>query len=201
MKRTQLIVILLLCSMGFSAKGQTATTASATWNNRVSRLVYMGDSVVNGQKRQHTLAEVLTKMVLDGKVQSYGTYDSRFNEKRTVAEMKRRLYPSDTQEVVDPVTGEIFKRIVISQVNYDDVRYFRVLEEWVYDAVNGTARIQITGLAPVKDEYGDDGTLRGRSAMYWVKYADLKPVLDKYEKEHPEQSLSKAIWENYFVGQ
>ncbi len=195
MQRIQLIFTALLCLL---TAGATAQTTPPSYTNRVSRLIYMGDSTVNGKRRMNTLNEKLTKLVLDGKLQAYSTFDSRFTEKKTALQMKYKLFPSDTVEIEDPVTNQVIRKIITSTVNYDDVRYIRVLEEWKFDAETGTSHIQIAGIAPVKDEYGDDGVFRGRVAMYWLRYADVQPILEQYEKEYPDQCFSAALWTNYF---
>lgn len=195
MKQIQLIITALLCSIAVSTTAQVATPS---YTNRVSRLIYVGDSTTAGKKHQICLAEVLNRLVLDGKLQAYGTYDSRFTEKRTVKQLKERFYPVDSIEVEDPVTGQRFFKVVTSQVDFSYVLFIRVVEEWAYDAETGTTHIKIVGVAPVRDEYGEDGSFRGRSSMYWLKYGDIQPVLEQFEKDNPEQSLTKAIWANYF---
>lgn len=198
MIQKQSLLVIILCCMAALSTAQTRPAAT-TWTNRVSRVVYIGDSVIDGKKQTNTLAERLTMLAQSSKVIAYSTFDSKMTTKLTSNQLKEMISSVDSVEIEDPVTSQKFWRVNARHINYADIHYFRVLEEWAFDADNAAGHIQIVGVCPLVDQYGEDGSYRGHSAMYWLKYEDVKDVIEQDAREHPERSLYKAVWNNYFA--
>jgi len=176
------------------------------WTRRVSRLISIADTtdLSNRKLRQEDksvpLSEILCKMVAEGKVKAYTGYDSRFAQLLTKREISQLLTPApDTLQIEDPVSGKMIRKIVKKDIHYEDIVKFRILEEWTYNKSTGNTAIQIIGIAPVRDVYGDNGDYRGHQSLFWLKYADVQSVLKKYEEQHPVKNISMAVWNDYLA--
>lgn len=154
----------------------THSTQPSDWINTDTRYIYLGDSMKNGIKRINTLGELLTSQILAGQLKAYTTYaiDAKYNW--------------DVKSVKEHV----------KDVNYCDVRYAKLQEEWTFDANTGTSRIALAAIAPMRDEY-NYGTFTGRRYLYWLMFPDVDPVLDKYDQLHPDDTIAQAIWRSYFT--
>ena len=113
-----------------------------------------------------------------------------------VAEMLSTKPDSITMD--DPITGKHITKIFKPDVPYDLMYMYRVLEEWKFDRATGKTNIQIVAIAPMMDIYGDEGTFHGRRTQYWVKYNEVREILERYEHSHPDTNLSLAVWKDYF---
>ena len=213
MKIASLVLIAISCMGPVSfaqqkaAKPAMAAKAIASdgiWTRRVSRLVNIADTTDLSNRKLRLenddtpLSGILVKMVLEGKVKAYSNRESNFSEVLTAAQLKVMLTPVvDTMVLEDPVTGQQVTKLARHEFNFDGLTKYRVLEEWAFNKNAGSTSVQIIGLAPVRDIYGDDGTFRGRQSMFWLKYEDIKEVLRKYDSMHPAKNISLAVWEDY----
>jgi hypothetical protein len=58
--------------------------------------------------------------------------------------------------------------------------------------------VRIVGLAPVKDVYGDGGEYRGKQAMFWLYYPDIRGLLAQYEVVNPLNDVARYTWDEFF---
>lgn len=159
---------------------------------------YQGDENTGGGM----FIEILIDAIKRGKITAYNTFggtDDRFTSKLTKEQVMEQLAPKDdTIEVEDPVTGEKIIKIVKRDFKPETVTRFRVKEEWLFDRNQGKMIVRIIGIAPVKDEYGDDGTYRGPVAMFWLYYPEIRPVLANYEVFNPQNDVYRYTWDEFF---
>ena len=147
-----------------------------------------------------TLIEIIVSAVKAGKLVAYNSFDHNYTTKLTKADLLEMTGGrTDTQIVVDPVTNEERRMIIRHDFDPAFIRKYRLLEEWTFDPHTGKTGIQITGIAPVIDVYGDDGAFRGSKSMFWLRYADASSALARYDRLHPTQTFASLIWEDYFL--
>ena len=103
--------------------------------------------------------------------------------------------------IVDPVTGTEIQKIIRRDFDPTVIRKYRILEEWAFNPRTGKTDIQITGIAPMLEVYGEDGSYRGSKSMFWVRYNDARPVVEKYDQMHPNHTLASLIWDDYFLSE
>ena len=156
---------------------------------------YPGDENTGGGM----FIEILIDAVKTGKATAYSTYDDRFTQKLTKDQVMEKLTPkSDTQTFEDPVTGQQITKVIQKDFHPEDVTKFRIKEKWIFDRNQGKMVVRIEGIAPVKDEYGDDGAYRGPVALFWLSYPEIRPTLAAYEVYNPQNEVFRATWDDFF---
>ncbi len=156
---------------------------------------YQGDENTGGGM----FIEILIDGIKKGKITAYSTFDDRFTSKLTKEQVMEKIAPkADSQEVEDPVTGQKFWKVVINEFKPETVTRFRVKEEWLFDRNQGKMVVHIIGIAPVKDEYGEDGTYRGPVAMFWLYYPQIRETLSNYEVFNPQNDVYRYTWDEFF---
>jgi hypothetical protein len=78
----------------------------------------------------------------------------------------------DSITTIDPKTGEEHTIANDQSPHFEKIRIIRFLEEWTFDPATLTTKIQIEGISPVREVYGDDSVYRGTLSLFWLKYAD-----------------------------
>ena len=203
MNTRRLIMVAYLCFTSLSAFAQNNVLPcpGTVWTNRVQRTVYL-DTTIKHTPADTTLAEVLTKLVLDKKLTPYSTFDNRFTTKLNREQILEKIssHNDEANQQEDPVTGGNNTRVVKHEFNYNTIRAYRLVEEWQYNVDEGKIDIQILGIAPVVDVYGDDGNYRGSVGMYWLKYDDAKDAIAEFNTHHPKVNLNKLLWKSYCNG-
>ena len=198
------VLLIAFLAAGTSSFAQKA--ADATWKKRVIRVIDI--SQPTDDKLHHLrdagadslLTEMLVSSILAGKVVAYTAWETQFSTTMSIANVKEYIAPIvDTMVVVDPVTGKENMKIVKRDFDYEKIKKLRILEDWTFDPIAGKTDMQIVGIAPVQDVYGDDGVFRGSKGMFWIKYNDARSIIARYERYHPENTIAAKIWYDYFL--
>ena len=90
---------------------------------------------------------------------------------------------------------------VVTKSSFDpkSVVKIRIKEEWVFDRESSRMFVRILGIAPLKTLFLPNGQERGTTAMFWVYYPDLRPMLAKYEVYNPKNmGMGRMTWEELF---
>jgi len=205
MNRSNLYKIALaaiLCSICSTAFAQTGNT----WKKKVARvidLVQKEDNKVHhltNAEQDMPLLEMMATALKAGKLNAYAAFDNNFTSKLSPAEINQILGPKiDTVTITNPIDGKEETKIIHRDFDMSVIHKYRILEEWTFDTNTGKTDIQITGIAPIRDIYGDDGVFRGVQAMFWVHFNDLHSILAKYDQYHPDNNIGVNIWNDYFL--
>ncbi len=57
---------------------------------------------------------------------------------------------------------------IVQELNLRDITRIRFLETWYYSPSGALIRKEVNGMAPVMENYGPDGELRGYEALFWI---------------------------------
>jgi hypothetical protein len=199
-----LFVVAVLAAQPLVA--QTMAGTKSVWKKRVARVIDMRPPTDDKPHRlkpagdDSTLLQMFVGALYNHKLTAYS--DPEFSIAHIVSmpllDHIMHLYV-DTIVVVDPVTGHEYTQIARSSFNYDSATKIRVLEDWTFNTITGKTEIQVAGLAPVRNAYSDDGTLRGVQALFWLRYSDVQTIVARYEQYHPESTIAARIWDDYFL--
>jgi gliding motility associated protien GldN len=143
---------------------------------------------------------MLLKAVTSGEVTAFE--DDRFSIPKSAADVVNlTVGKSDTVPEYDVNDINKIKGYVVTRSSFDpkSVLKLRIKEEWVFDREASRLFCRILGIAPLKTEYLPNGQERGTSAMFWVYYPDLRPMLAKAEVYNPKNmGQSRLTWEELF---
>jgi gliding motility associated protien GldN len=145
--------------------------------------------------------DMLLKSIKSGEITAFA--DDRFTTPKSLAEIEQMTTgTADTVPQVDPDHPDKILRYVITKASFDpkSVTKIRIKEEWIFDKEASRMFVRILGIAPLKTEYfGTTGKERGTSAMFWVYYPDMRPLLAKYEVYNPKNmGMGRMTWEELF---
>mgnify|MGYP003575420798 CR=1 FL=1 len=159
--------------------------------------IYKGDEYSGGG----AFIEILVDAVKKGKVQAYGILDDRFSGALDLEAFNQSLGGTwDTTDVPDINTGEVTQVITRREFDVNSVTKYRLKEDWVFDRNSGRMRVQIVGIAPIKDNYGPSGEYLYSGPMFWLYYPDLRQTLASYEVYNPQNNIHRMSWTDYLDG-
>lgn len=145
---------------------------------------------------------ILLKAVQDGKVTAFD--DERFTTPLALDEVNKRASggSNDTIPITDinDMSKVVKLKVVKKAFNPEDIKKFRIKEEWIFDREISRMVCRIIGIAPLKTEY-IEGTRRelGSSVMFWIYYPDLRPTLARYEVYNAKNmGAHRMTWEELF---
>ena len=145
---------------------------------------------------------ILLKAVQEGKVTAFE--DERFTTPLSLDEVGKRASggTNDTIPITDinDMSKVVKLKVVKKAFNPEDIKKFRLKEEWIFDRETSRMVCRIIGIAPLKTEY-IEGTRNelGSSVMFWLYYPDLRPTLARYEVYNAKNmGAHRMTWEELF---
>ncbi len=171
--------------------------ADVFWEKRIWRVIDVREKMNKSfSAPQNPLISVLLRGIESGDIIPYSTLDDKFSTPMTGEEIQGQLYSSDTISVIDPDTYEQIITVTQDQFNPEDVKRYRIKEVWFFDEETSTMQVRILGLAPLKEEYDDNGILRFEYPMFWVYYPNIRKYLAGEEAMNPLAADQTLSWEH-----
>jgi gliding motility associated protien GldN len=144
--------------------------------------------------------DMLLKAVNSGEITAFS--DDRFTTPMSLNEISDlTVGTADTVAKTDINDPSKVVEYVVTKASFDpkSVVKLRIKEEWVFDREASRMFVRILGIAPLKTLFLPNGQERGTTAMFWVYYPDLRPMLAKYEVYNPKNmGMGRMTWEELF---
>jgi gliding motility associated protien GldN len=133
-----------------------------------------------------------------GDITLYSTIDDEFTNSLTVDEVNSIGGTVDTIITFDPETFEEVIEVVTNDLNWEDIKRFRIKEVWFFDEETSTLQVRILGIAPLQEKYDDNGNFLYEFPMFWAYYPELREVLARHESFNPLNDAMRMSWEDIF---
>lgn len=116
-----------------------------------------------------------------------------------------------TAEIIEKGTTEEIVPVAIGgdpyNIRYDTVRStfdpkeivkFRLMEDWIFDAVYSDLRPRIIAIAPIFKIKSQTGFDLGESELFWVKMEELRPILAQQEVFNKKNDAARLSYDQWF---
>lgn len=170
------------------------------WQKRIWRVIDVNEKMNLPFKYSHVdwvdikpLIEILLDGLKSGELTGYE--EDNWKTTTTYADaIKRGGAGYDTISKYDPATGEIIgDTAVFNDFNMENVKKYRVKEDWFFDTETSTLQCRIMGIAPLFN----DETL-GDIPLFWVYYPTLRKTLVKEDVFNPFNDTKRMSWDDLF---
>ncbi|MBI1228174.1 MAG: gliding motility protein GldN [Bacteroidetes bacterium] len=143
------------------------------------------------------LFNILTNAARSGELTLYSSQKDDFSVPLSTEEMNAILFRKDTVIVALDETNIEVKEIM-TEVNYEDVKRFRIKELWYFDSKTSQLKVRILGLAPLQEMYTESGDFIGEKALFWVHMPTARAVLSRELVFSEGNEASRMTWEDLF---
>lgn len=124
---------------------------------------------------------------------------AKFKKRMSTDDVLSMLSKTDTVVTFDPETYEEKVQIVRNDINWEDVKRFRVKEVWYFDKEISQLQVRILGIAPMIDVKDNEGNFRFEKPMFWVYYPQARELLARHRVFTPGGNTNATIsWEDLF---
>ncbi len=144
--------------------------------------------------------DMLLKAVNSGEITAFS--DDRFSTPMSlneISDLTQGTADTVAQTAIDDPSKVV--KYVVTKASFDpkSVVKMRIKEEWVFDREASRMFVRVLGIAPLKTLFLPNGQERGTTAMFWVYYPDLRPMLAKFEVYNPKNmGMGRMTWEELF---
>lgn len=154
--------------------------ADIFWERRVWRVIDVREKMnLPFAYPPRPLSQIMMEAAKSGEITVYSAEDDKFTQPLTQEEVAAQGASIDTVLTFDPETYEEKMKIVINEINYEDIKRFRVKEVWFFDKEVSTLQVRILGIAPLRDVKDENGNFLYEQPMFWVYYPEARKVLAK----------------------
>jgi gliding motility associated protien GldN len=149
---------------------------------------------------------ILLNAIKSGQITAFdANVDDRFTTPMTFKQIAENLVSKPrtiqiSDAVNDPDGSKQLMKDTTIQDQFDpgNIERYQIKEEWVFDKESSRLHVRILGIAPEKTIKNPDGSYRASTAVFWVYYPDLRPMLAKYEAYNGKNFGARMSWEELF---
>ncbi|HMN89202.1 MAG TPA: gliding motility protein GldN [Saprospiraceae bacterium] len=174
--------------------------ADIFWEKRIWRVVDVREKMnLPFAYPPRPLFTILMDAAKNSEITVYSTEDDKFTQPLTAEEVAAKGASVDTVTTFDPETYDETIKIVVNEINPEDIKRFRIKEVWFFDKELSTLRVRILGIAPLRDIKDDNGNFLYEQALFWVYYPDARNLLAKEQVFNiAGNDASPLSWEDLF---
>ncbi|MEM6318167.1 MAG: gliding motility protein GldN [Bacteroidota bacterium] len=171
--------------------------ADIFWEKRIWRIIDVREKLnLPFGYPEEPFFSILMKAAEEGEITVYGTEDDKFSYPLAPDEVASMGATVDTIIAFDPETYEEELTIVRNDLNPEDIKQFRLKEIWFFDEESSTLQVRILGIAPLKDEYDENGNYKYTTPLFWAYYPECREILARHKVFNPENDASPMTWED-----
>ena len=171
--------------------------ADIFWEKRIWRIIDVREKMnLTFAYPEMPFFKILMDAATEGEITAYGTDDDKFSYPLEPDEVASMGATVDTIITFDPETYEEQIQVVRNDLNPEDIKQFRVKEVWFFDEESSRLDVRILGMAPLRDEYDENGNYKYTLPLFWVYYPECREILARYQVYNGGNDASPLSWED-----
>lgn len=177
----------------------TPRESDIMWQKRVWRLIDTREKMnLPFRYPKRYFVEILLDAIFDKENPLPAYREEDFQDQLDTVELSQQLFNEQEVITVDPNTYKPDTQTVRNEINYDDIKRFRLTEIWYFDKGAGEMRVRILGIAPLVPVYSEalDGKIVGERPLFWVNYPSAREMLATELYFNAGNDASRISWEN-----
>jgi gliding motility associated protien GldN len=170
------------------------------WEKRIWRIIDTREKMnLPFAYPEEPFFKILSDAATKGDLPVYSTEDDKFTKRLSTDDVLAMLSKTDTVVTFDPETYEEKVQIVRNDINWEDVKRFRLKEIWFFDKETSTLQVRILGIAPLIDVKDNEGNFRFEKPMFWVYYPHAREMFARHRVFTMGENTNATIsWEDLF---
>ena len=155
------------------------------------------------EERKNLFDVIRYALEVEGSLTAYGTgpagADDEFRYKLSGSQIDSLLNPIEIIPQFDPETGEVIGSMEAqSTINSQDIKRYRIKEDWVWDRQRSQRHVRIIGIAPMIEKLDDEGVSKGIAPLFWLYYPECRYVFANAECYNYENDAQRRTFEEIF---
>jgi gliding motility associated protien GldN len=169
------------------------------WSKRVWRVIDVREKMnLPFVYPEEPFFTIIMKGIKDSTLRAFKTDNDKFWYKLSAQEVSTIGSRVDTITKVDPITYETKLIIAVSTLNPEDIKRYRIKEEWFFDRQYSTMKVRILGIAPLRDVMDDAGNFLFEQPLFWIRYPDCREYFGRHRVFIDGNDSNPLSWEDLF---
>jgi gliding motility associated protien GldN len=125
--------------------------------------------------------------------------DDEFRYPMTEDMIDSLLYPEVTNQIPDMDNpGNMITVTNVQKLQSRTITQFQIKEDWIFDKQRSERYVRIIGIAPMKEEYNDDGSKRGYKTLFWLYFPQCRYVFANHSTFNKSNDAQRLTYEDFF---
>lgn len=173
--------------------------ADLLWETRIWRVVDTREKINQTFVAwESPLFKIMADEIYAGNLTAYSVESDKFTKPLSVNDVRSMLTRTDTimgYDVEDYT--ETGLQVVTTEMNWEDVKRFRIKEAWFFDTRTSTMQVRILGIAPLISVRDSEGNFKFEKPLFWIHYPSARPVLAHHKVvSHSGNLANTTTWED-----
>jgi gliding motility associated protien GldN len=176
----------------------TPRESDVVWERKLWRVIDVREKInVAFRSPIKPFFTILREMAENGDVAVFA--DEGFREPMTIEQIDKELNRIDTTTVFDYDTYEEKVQVIRNEINWENIKKYRVKEVWYFDKEASILKARILGISPILDEVdADTGELKYSRPLFWVYYPEAREHLAKFRVQNEGNDIAPLSWYDLF---
>jgi len=172
--------------------------ADVVWERRIWRLLDTREKMnIAFRSPKEPFFSILREIAENGDIAIFK--DENFKEPLTTDEVDKKLNRIDTTLVWDPDTYEEKLQVVRNEINWEDIKQFRMKEVWYFDKELSQMKVRLLGIGPILQSVDPDtGEFKYQEVLFWVYYPEARYALAKRRVQNGNNDIAPMSWYDLF---
>ena len=168
--------------------------ADVAWERKMWRILDTREKMnIAFRSPKAPFFSILRSMAENGDIAIFR--DEFFREPLTTEEVDKKLNRVDTTLVWDPDTYEEKLQVVRNEINWEDIKQFRLKEVWYFDKELSVMKNRILGIGPILQSIDEDtGEFKYQEVLFWVYYPEARYPLAKQRVQNSNNDIAPMSW-------
>lgn len=167
---------------------------------KMNHHLYFPERPIHDRK---SLFEVIKDALLDDQsITAFGLgpaeEDDEFLYPLSREDVEEILSPIVTNYTEDPDTGERIAVEAPQPVKSQDIARYRLKEDWIFDKQRSERYVRIIGICPMKEDFDDDGAVRGYKQLFWLYFPECRYVFANADAYNFNNDAQRRTFEDIF---
>ncbi len=176
---------------------QPIREADIAWEKRIQRVVDAREKLnLPFVSEEMPLFQVLNEIISDGKITAFS--DEGFKNPLSFEDISSKMVKMDTSFTLDPDTYEEKILITRNDINWRDIKQYRIKEVWYFDKQRSNVDVRILGIAPIYQSPNDKLAGIPPAPLFWIYYPEAREPLSRHRVFNDENDISPKTWADLF---
>lgn len=142
-------------------------------------------------------------LLVEGSITAYSTgVTGREDDFRTPllrSDVQSMLEKPDTTFTEDPDTGELVPVYQVIKTTSQDIKRYRVKEDWFFDKQRSERYVRIIGIAPLKERRDENGEATGAyETLFWLYFPECRYVFANWDSFNRFNDAERRSFDDLF---
>jgi gliding motility associated protien GldN len=124
--------------------------------------------------------------------------DDEFRFPMSQTELDSLLNPWIVSYTEDPLTFEPIEVRTQDPVQSSTITQYKIKEDWIFDKQRSERYVRIIGIAPMKEDYDDEGVKRGYKTLFWLYFPECRYVFANWDVYNFQNDAQRRTFEDIF---